>query len=95
MNEIKLRNILNYLEMYKNIDTIIFTGGNSKNGPEYFLRQILKTNNIKFIEISNEIPKVHKFIFDNRVIKTISLTSLSNTANRFIGSNEYYKKRKK
>jgi G:T/U-mismatch repair DNA glycosylase len=94
MNEIKLRDILSYIKIYKNIDTIIFTGGNSKNGPEYFLRQILKTNNIKFIEISNEIPKIHKFIFDNRVIKTISLTSPSNAANRFISSNSLYKENK-
>ena len=94
MNKIELRDILNYIKIYKNIDTIIFTGGNSKNGPEYFLRQILKTNNIKFTEISNEIPKMNEFIFDNRVIKTISLTSPSNAANRFIGSNSLYKENK-
>ena len=47
MSEVKLRDILNYIELYKNIDTIIFTGGNSKNGPEYFLRRILKEQNIK------------------------------------------------
>ena len=95
MNDVQLRDILNYLKLYKTIDTIIFTGGNSKNGPEYFLRKILKTQNIKFIEISSEIPKVHNFSFDNRIITTISLTSPSNAANRFIGSNDLYKKRKK
>ena len=34
-------------------------------------------------------------MFDNREIKTISLTSPSNAANRFIGSNSHYKEQKK
>lgn len=95
MSDVKLRDILNYIELYKNIDTIIFTGGNSKNGPEFFLRKILKIQDIKFIEVSNQIPKVNKFTFDNRVITTISLTSPSNAANRFIGSHDLYKEKKK
>lgn len=95
MSEIILRDMLFYLQKYKNIDTIIFTGGNSKNGPEYFLRQILKKQNIKIEILSNEIPKTHSFIFDNRIFKTISLTSPSNAANRYIGSNKFYKERKK
>ena len=37
---------------------------------------------------------MNEFIFDNRVIKTISLTSPSNAANRFIGSNSLYKENK-
>lgn len=99
MSEIILRNMLNYLYEYKNIDTLIFTGGNSKNGPEYFLRQILKKQNIEFklisTDIHNKVPKIHSFIFDNRVFKTITLTSPSNTANRYIGSNKFYKSKKK
>ena len=94
MSEIVLRDMLNYLLKYKTIDTLIFTGGNSKNGPEYFLRQILKKQNIKFELVCSDIPKQHKFIFDNREIKTISLTSPSNAANRYIGSNKLYKERK-
>lgn len=42
MSEIVLRDILGYIKEYKNIKTIIFTGGLCKNSPEYFLRQILK-----------------------------------------------------
>jgi hypothetical protein len=95
MRDVKLRDILKYLNDYKTIDTIIFTGGNSKNGPEYFLRRILKAENIKFTEVSNQIPKVNEFSFDSRVIKTISLTSPSNAANRYIGSNSLYKENKK
>lgn len=95
MSDIELRDILGYLKKFKAIETIIFTGGNSKNGPEYFLRQILKKENIEFKQVSKEIPKVHSFIFDNRDIQTISLTSPSNAANRFIGSNSFYKEQKK
>lgn len=94
MNDIVLRDILGYLKKYKNIDTIIFTGGNSKNGPEYFFRKVLKEHNINIVNTSNQIPKTNEIIFDNRTIKTISLTSPSNAANRSIGANEYYKKRK-
>lgn len=95
MSQVKLRDILGFILVYKNINTLIFTGGNSKNGPEYFLRQILKKEKIKYELISNDIPKKHQFTFDNRVIKTISLTSPSNAANRSIGANSYYKEKKK
>lgn len=95
MCEINLRNILGYLKEYKNITTLIFTGGNSKNGPEYFLRQVLKKKNIKYELISSKIPKIHKFTFDKREFKTISLTSPSNAANRSIGANILYKEKKK
>lgn len=95
MKEVELRDLLSYLKKYKNINTLIFTGGNSKNGPEYFLRQVLKQNNITFNIVSKEIPKVHEFIYEERVIRTVSLTSPSNAANRFIGSNEEYKRNKK
>ena len=91
MSQIQLRDILGFIKKFKNIDTLVFTGGNSKNGPEYFLRQVLKKQKIKYELISSEIPKVHEFIYDNRVIKTISLTSPSNAANRSIGANAYYK----
>ena len=95
MSHIQLRDILGFIKKYINIDTIIFTGGNSKNGPEYFLRQVLKKQNIKYELICSDIPKVHQFVHDNRVIRTISLTSPSNAANRSIGANAYYKEKKK
>jgi hypoxanthine-DNA glycosylase len=95
MSNVVLRDILKYIKEYKNIDTIIFTGGASKNGPEYFLRQILKKENITMILLNANIPKVHSFRYANREIKTISLTSPSNAANRFIGSNADYKLQKK
>lgn len=94
MKDVITRDILGYLKKYKSIDSIIFTGGYCKNSPEYFLRKILKENNIKYENIDTNIPKIHKFVFDKREIKTISLTSPSNAANRSIGANTYYKKRK-
>ena len=38
----KLRDILSVLKNHPKVDTLIFTGGNSKNGPEYFMRKVLK-----------------------------------------------------
>lgn len=95
MSKIQLRDILGYIKKYKNINTLIFTGGNSKNGPEYFLRQVLKKEKIKYQLVNSDIPRVHEFNYDERVIKTISLTSPSNAANRSIGANDYYKEQKK
>lgn len=95
MNEIKLRPLITYIKENKSIETIIFTGGNSKNGPEYFFRKQLKEINLNLELIKNEIPRVHNVSIDNRTIKTISLTSPSNAANRSIGANSLYKKKKK
>ena len=90
MTNIKLRNLVGYLEKYPNIDTLLFTGGNSKNGPEYFFRQHIRDYNIKLKVVSNEVPRIHSFELENRKIKTISLTSASGSANRAIGSMPLY-----
>lgn len=95
MRNIQLRDILGYLTQYPNIKTLIFTGGYCKNSPEYFLRQVLKQENISYTKISDILPKQHQFIFNNQTYTTISLTSPSNTANRSIGANAYYKTQKK
>ncbi|MDC9722481.1 MAG: uracil-DNA glycosylase family protein [Urechidicola sp.] len=134
MQNIKLRNLISYLKQYPKVNTLLFTGGNSKNGPEYFFRKHLKEYNLKLELVSNEIPRIHQFVLpsvtkdthikiqsneisqsknsfrnDNsteechselveepqqRIIKTVSLTSPSGSANRAIGSNTYYKKMK-
>ena len=47
MQNIKLRDVIGYLKQYPNINTLLFTGGNSKNGPEYFFRKHLKTYQLK------------------------------------------------
>ncbi len=96
MQHIKLRNIIEYLQQYKNVHTLLFTGGNSKNGPEYFFRKHLKEYDLKLNVVSNVVPRIHEFELPNseRTIKTISLTAPSGAANRAIGSMDLYKKLK-
>lgn len=118
MKNIKLRDIIGYLKQYPNIDTLLFTGGNSKNGPEYFFRKHLKDYNLKLEIVSNEVPRIHQFELpiisnkseishkdkisqslpsfrnDNRIIKTVSLTSGSGAANISISRMPLYKQLK-
>ncbi|PTM08408.1 MAG: DNA glycosylase [Bacteroidetes bacterium] len=94
MKNIVLRNIIGYLEQFPSIDTLLFTGGNSKNGPEYFFRKHLKTFNLKLELNNNEIPRIHQFSLGKRVIKTVSLTSGSGAANISISRILLYKQLK-
>lgn len=94
MKNIKLRDIIGYLKQYPNIDTLLFTGGNSKNGPEYFFRKHIKEYNIKLGSVSNEVPRIHEFKLEDKIIKTVSLTSGSGAANISIGSMPLYKQLK-
>lgn len=66
MQNIELRDLVGYLKEYKNVDTLIFTGGNSKNGPEYFFRKHLKEHNFSLALVSNEIPRIHQFVIPNQ-----------------------------
>jgi G:T/U-mismatch repair DNA glycosylase len=91
MQNVVLRDMLYYLNKYPKIDTLLLTGGNSKNGPEYHLRQQLKAKNIVLKVISNNTPKIHSFKIKSRTIKTVSLTAPSGAANRAVGSNAEYK----
>ena len=94
MKNIVLRDLISCLRQYPNLNTLLFTGGNSKNGPEYFFRRHIKDHNIKLELISNEVPRIHQFKLDNRVVKTVSLTSGSGAANISIGSMPLYKQLK-
>ena len=87
----KLRDILGILEKHPMLKTLIFTGGNSKNGPEYFFRQLLKKAKIPLECIDDQVPRKHQFNWGERTMTTHSLTAPSGTANRAIGSMEYYK----
>ncbi len=95
MTEIRLRDIVAQLQLHPSIRMLIFTGGNSKNGPEYLFRRQLKSHEVQLAPVSNDIPRRHQFTLGNRVYTTVSLTSPSNAANRAIGSTVLYKKRKK
>lgn len=94
MENISLRNIIKYLHKNRAIDTLLFMGGNSKNGPEYLFRKHLKKNSLSLDLIEKEAPRIHKLKLENRTIKTVSLISPSNAANRSIGANTAYKKLK-
>ncbi|WP_445955866.1 uracil-DNA glycosylase family protein [Yeosuana sp.] len=113
MQNIKLRNLIGYLNEYPNIDTLLFTGGNSKNGPEYFFRKHIKEYGLKLEVVFSEVPRIHQFelpvipsearesaksnlsvqlsaVETSRLIRTVSLTSASGSANRAIGSMPLY-----
>lgn len=91
--EYELRNLIAVLKSHPKIDTILFTGGNSKNGPEYFFRKHLKNYpDIHLKKVSDKVPRIHEFTLDNRIIQTVSLTAPSGSANRAVGSMALYKK---
>ncbi len=91
MQHIQLRDIISYLKKYPDIKTLLFTGGNSKNGPEYFFRKHLKTYQMGLEVISDQVPRIHEFVLEGRTIRTVSLTAPSGAANRAIGSMSAYK----
>lgn len=102
MKNIKLRNVIGYLQQYPSVDTLLFTGGNSKNGPEYFFRKHIKDCGLRMQLISDEVPRIHQFeiprkigaLEQKRVVRTVSLTSASGSANRAIGSLPLYQQLK-
>jgi len=96
MENIQLRNLLHFLKLHPKVKTLLLTGGNSKNGPEYHLKRQLKEQNIALTPISLTTPRIHSFaIIDDRIIKVVSLTAPTGTANRAVGSNPEYKLLKK
>ncbi|MDX1272416.1 uracil-DNA glycosylase family protein [Bizionia paragorgiae] len=101
MTAVKLRDVIGYLKQYPKVKTLLFIGGNSKNGPEYFFRRQLKAYGLKLEVIEKETPRIHQFklpdVLDSgqeRVIKTVSLTSSSGAANISISRNPLYQQLK-
>lgn len=97
MENIVLRDMIYFLNKFPNVETLLLTGGNSKNGPEYHLRRQLKKQQIFFKSISTDTPRIHEFELKgtvSRKIKVVSLTAPSGSANRAVGSNSYYKEMK-
>ena len=97
MQQIVLRDLMGVLDQHTHINELIFTGGNSKNGPEYLFRRHLKGYGKSLELVTNDIPRIHKFYTnkDQREITTVSLTAPSGSANRAIGAMEEYKLKKK
>jgi G:T/U-mismatch repair DNA glycosylase len=103
MQNVQLRNLLGYLQEHPKVDTLLFTGGNSKNGPEYFFRKHLKEYGLELKVKSNQVPRIHTFTLRHtelvlvshpKIIKTVSLTAPSGAANRAVGSMQLYKQLK-
>jgi len=61
MQDVQLRNLIGYIKEYRSVETLLFTGGNSKNGPEYFFRKHLKDYNKQLELVSNQVPRIHQF----------------------------------
>ena len=61
MQNVVLRDLIGYLKQFPNIDTLLFTGGNSTNGPEYFFRKHLKDYGLELNVVSDEVPRIHEF----------------------------------
>lgn len=95
MYDITLRDIFYQIRSHHFLDTLIFTGGNSKNGPEYLFRKQLKEHDLQLHRIDGTLPKKHRFQYAGKEITTISLISPSNAANRAIGSTALFKRKKK
>ena len=93
MEEVALRDLIGILENHPTIHTLLFTGGNSKNGPEYFFRKLLKNYEIPLHIQSNTVPRIHTCVLpkSRRKITTVSLTAPSGAANRAVGSLQHYK----
>ena len=93
MQDVKLRDIVRVLEANAKVDTLLFTGGNSKNGPEYFFRKLLKQQALQLEVVSSEVPRIHRFQLpvSKRTITTVSLTAPSGAANRAVGGLQKYK----
>ena len=92
MKEVKLRNMIEILKENPSVETLLFTGGNSKNGPEYFFRKHIRDHKkIQLKRMSDEVPRIHEFNLEERTITTVSLTAPSGAANRAVGSMQHYK----
>ncbi len=92
IKKFELRDLIEVLGQHPSIHRLLFTGGNSKNGPEYFFRKLLKTYpEIRLQQISKGPPRIHEFTLDKRRIQTVSLTAPSGAANRAVGGMTLYK----
>ena len=96
MQCVTFRDLISILEENPKVNTLLFTGGNSKNGPEYFFRRLLKKHQLKLEVINNIVPRIHSFQlpYSGRIIHTVSLTAPSGAANRAVGSLQAYKEMK-
>lgn len=95
MRDIRLRDLVRQVRLHPSIDTLLFTGGNTKNGPEYLFRRLLRGYAMQLRCIEDRTPRLHAISLDGRVVTTVSLTSPSNAANKAIGSNPRFKEERR
>lgn len=62
MQQPELRDLLGILEQHPKVKTLIFTEGNSKNSPEYFLRKLLIKVTTPLECIDDQVPRKHQFV---------------------------------
>ena len=94
MRKVQLRDLFYYLDQVQQVTTLLFTGGGSKNSPEYFFKSYLKKKGLDFFLEKDALPRQHSFTFQQRRILTYSLTALSGAANRAVGAMDAYKAQK-
>lgn len=94
MQEVVLRDLFKILEGHPTVDTLLFTGGNSKNGPEYFFRRYLKQQGLSLSVLDDQVPRIHIVEKGSRQLRTVSLTAPSGAANRAVGALPAYKRMK-
>lgn len=77
MSNVVLRDLIACLKHYPNVDTLLFTGGNSKNGPEYFFRKLIRAYGLELEEVVSRVPRVHQFKLPSRLKKPIAPKGIS------------------
>ncbi|MCT8340830.1 uracil-DNA glycosylase family protein [Flavobacteriaceae bacterium TK19130] len=96
MMQVELRDLISILEKHPSVATLLFTGGNSKNGPEFFFRKLARRYKLQLKILSKKSPRQFEFNLPQtrRTIKTVSLIAPSGAANMAVGSISSYKERK-
>ena len=67
MDNIEMRDLISVIYQYPKVETLLFTGGNSKNGPEYFFRKLIKEYGLEYKVTSTEVPRIHEVILPEKL----------------------------
>lgn len=94
MQEVQLRDFFSYLDQVPKVQTLLFTGGDNKNGPTYFFKRYLESKGLSLALENDAVTRQHSFTYNKRRLTTYSLTAPSGAANRDVGSMAAYKAQK-
>ena len=67
MSNIELRDLIRVMYENPNIKTLLFTGGNSKNGPEYFFRKLIREYDLDYEVKSSVVPRIHELLLPEEI----------------------------